>query len=137
MQRVLREEARACPLYELPVAMESNRNCSLCGECVKFCHQDSMRLRMLRPGVELSRLKRPLTGEAFFLLALVAVAFVEVIRTTRLHRFPRCCPARRAYSSSLARRRGSGMLPPFSGYGSPARRMGGAWAAPHSRREHY
>ena len=83
-QRVLREEAGACPLYELPMAMESNRNCNLCGQCVKFCHQDSMHLGMLHPGVELSRLKRPLTGEAFFLVALLAVAFVEVIQTTRV-----------------------------------------------------
>ena len=83
-QRVLREELKACPLFQVPTAMESNRNCNLCGNCVKYCQYGSMRLTPLNPVGEIGRLQRPVNGEAFFALILVAIAFVEAIQTTRL-----------------------------------------------------
>lgn len=83
-RRVLREEMKSCPLFELPMAMDTNRYCNLCGNCVKFCQHDAMRLTLLHPGKELWQLKRPITGEAFFALTLIAIAFVEAIQTTRL-----------------------------------------------------
>jgi ferredoxin len=66
------------------MAMDTNRNCNLCGGCVKFCQHGALRLTLRRPGAELWQLKRPLTGEALFVLTLMAIAFVEVMQTTQL-----------------------------------------------------
>ncbi|MBF8267630.1 MAG: hypothetical protein HW388_1138 [Dehalococcoidia bacterium] len=83
-RQVLQAEMKVCPLFELPTTLETNRNCNLCGNCVKSCQYGAMRLTLLHPGRELAQVKRPLTGEVFFALTLVAIAFVEAIQTTRL-----------------------------------------------------
>lgn len=83
-KELLRQEAQRCPLYELPMAMDTNRHCNLCGECVKGCHLGSLRLLFRLPGHELWQLKRPVLGEALFAVILVGVALVEASQTTRL-----------------------------------------------------
>lgn len=84
-RQVLQGEMKRCPLYELPMAVDTNRNCNLCGECVKYCPHDSMRLSLRLPGKDLWQLKRPDAGEAVFILAFLGVAFIEAIQTTRLY----------------------------------------------------
>lgn len=83
-KQTLQGEMERCPLYELPMAMDTNRHCNLCGECVKGCHLGSMQLLVRPPGSELWQLKRPLLAEAVFAVILTGVALVEASQTTQL-----------------------------------------------------
>ena len=74
-----------CPMFELPRALDSNRNCNLCGQCVKHCPQQSMRLLLRRPVAELWQRWQPIRGEAIFVMVLMAVVFLEVVRMTPLY----------------------------------------------------
>ena len=83
-RHVLQDEMKGCPLYELPMALDTNRNCNLCGQCVKYCPHGSLQLSVLDPSREMSRMKRPRLGEAIFIMTLMGIAFVEVLQTTQL-----------------------------------------------------
>ncbi|MBI4299572.1 MAG: 4Fe-4S binding protein [Chloroflexi bacterium] len=83
--QLLKQEYRECPMHELPMSLDTNRNCNLCARCVKSCRNSSMRLATKAPGREIWALRRPIRGEALFILALVAIAFVEVVQTTRIY----------------------------------------------------
>ncbi len=74
-----------CPMFEFPRVMDSNRNCNLCGKCVKHCPQQSMRLLLRRPVAELWQRWQPIKGEAFFIMVLMALALFEVVRMTPLY----------------------------------------------------
>ncbi len=73
-----------CPMFEHPASLDSNRNCNLCGECVKHCSQQSMRLRLRFPVTELWQHWQPNRGEAMFIMVLMALVFFEVVRMTPL-----------------------------------------------------
>ncbi len=75
----------SCPMFESPRLMDSSRHCNLCGECVKHCSRQSMRLLVRRPGAGLWQRWQPTRGEVFFIMVLVALVFFEVIRMTRLY----------------------------------------------------
>lgn len=79
------EQTNGCPMFELPRAMDSNRHCNLCGECVKHCPQQSTRLLLRRPFTELWQRWQPIKGEALFVMALMALVFFEVARMTPLY----------------------------------------------------
>ena len=78
-------QIESCPMFEFPGVMDSNRNCNLCGQCVKHCPQQSMRLLLRRPVTELWQGWQPIKGEAFFIMVLMALVFFEVIRLTQLY----------------------------------------------------
>ncbi len=71
-----------CPLYEFPQTMDSNRNCNLCGECVKVCPQDAVRLSLRPPGRELWQLRKPLLAEAILGVVMVALVYLQTIDMT-------------------------------------------------------
>lgn len=75
----------ACPLFEVPSALDGNRDCNLCGACVRRCPHESMRLRLRNPFAELWQRRRLVRGEGFFVMALMAVVFLEVVRMTPLY----------------------------------------------------
>ena len=81
----VRGQMKGCPMFESPGALDSNRNCNLCGECVKHCPQQSMHLLLRRPVTELWQRWQPTKGEAFFVMVLMALVFFEVIRMTSLY----------------------------------------------------
>ncbi len=78
-------QIEGCPMFEFPGALDSNRNCNLCGECVKHCPHQSMRLQLRRPVTELWQRWQPIRGEAIFVMALMALVFFEVVRMTPLY----------------------------------------------------
>ena len=90
-RKVCREECNLtgciedCPMFEIPRALDSNRNCNLCGKCVRHCPQQSMRLLLRRPVTELWQRWQPIRGEAIFIMALMALVFFEVVRMTPLY----------------------------------------------------
>ena len=66
-----------CPLYQYVRTMDTNRNCNLCGECVKTCAWDVVEVRARPPGRELWQLRTPLFGEALLVMFLVGIVFMQ------------------------------------------------------------
>lgn len=58
-----------CPMFEGPFALRSNRNCVLCGNCVKVCPNRSPVLNLRLPGYELWTTHVP--DQAFAVLVMV------------------------------------------------------------------
>ncbi len=81
----VRGQIEGCPMFEFPRALDSNRNCNLCGKCVKHCPQQSMHLLLRRPVTELWQRWQPTKGEAVFIMILMALVFFEVVRMTPLY----------------------------------------------------
>ncbi len=76
------EKVEGCPFYQFPAAMDSNRNCSLCANCLKSCPSGATDLYLRAPGRELWSLRRPLAGEGFLAVVLVAVVYLQTINMT-------------------------------------------------------
>ena len=69
--------AAACPLYEVPRTMDSNRDCNLCGNCVKSCPHGSLRLELRKPTLEFWKVRKPRLDVAFLAVVLVGVVIVQ------------------------------------------------------------
>jgi len=80
-----RDGARGCPVFEYTRAMATNENCVWCGECMSTCPQASPRLSLRSPVAEVSAARAAERGTALFVLALIALVFVEVWRMTPLY----------------------------------------------------
>ena len=48
-----------CPMFEGPFSLSSNRNCVLCGTCIKICPNQSPVLNLRLPSYELWTIRRP------------------------------------------------------------------------------
>jgi len=82
---ILRQERRDCPLMVLPMALEDNRHCNLCGECVKGCSKGALRLRLRLPGSDLWRLRRVRPSETALALLILSLALTEALQMTPLY----------------------------------------------------
>jgi polyferredoxin len=71
------ERAAACPLYEVPRTMDSNRDCNMCGNCVKSCPHGSLRLEVRKPTSEFWNIRKPRLDVAFLAIVLVGVVIVQ------------------------------------------------------------
>jgi polyferredoxin len=69
--------AAACPLYETPRTMDSNRDCNMCGNCVKSCPHGSLRLEVRKPTSEFWNIRKPRLDVAFLAIVLVGVVIVQ------------------------------------------------------------
>jgi len=69
--------AAACPLYEVPRTMDSNRDCNMCGNCVKSCPHGSLRLEVHKPTSEFWSIRKPRLDVAFLAIVLVGVVIVQ------------------------------------------------------------
>jgi polyferredoxin len=69
--------AAACPLYEVPRTMDSNRDCNMCGNCVKSCPHGSLRLEVRKPTSEFWNIRKPRLDVAFLAIVLVGVVIVQ------------------------------------------------------------
>jgi len=69
--------AAACPLYEVPRTMDSNRDCNMCGNCVKSCPHGSLRLEARKPTSEFWNIRKPRLDVAFLAIVLVGVVIVQ------------------------------------------------------------
>ena len=69
--------AEACPMFEVPRTMSSNRDCNMCGNCVKSCPHGSLRLELRRPTLEFWKIRKPRLDVAFLAIVLVGVVIVQ------------------------------------------------------------
>jgi len=60
-----------CPMFEGPFSLSSNRNCVLCGSCIKTCPNQSPVLNVRLPGYDLWTVRRAEPGIAMVGLALM------------------------------------------------------------------
>lgn len=65
-----------CPYFNLPVKLETNTLCSMCGECLRTCDRDNVAFYVRPPGVDLLNTHGRRLDEAFNGLMMLAAAFV-------------------------------------------------------------
>ncbi|MHB1652887.1 MAG: 4Fe-4S binding protein [Desulfitobacteriaceae bacterium] len=73
------EKAAGCPMFEFPMTMENNANCNLCGNCIKSCPHDSIRLSPRIPTSEFWSMTRARFEESFLAIVIVGIVFVQNI----------------------------------------------------------
>ncbi|MBI5956672.1 MAG: 4Fe-4S binding protein [Chloroflexi bacterium] len=72
----------SCPLYEFPQTMDSNRNCNLCGNCLKSCQHGAIALAPRPPGQELWLFRHSLVAESTLAVLMVALVYLQTIDMT-------------------------------------------------------
>jgi hypothetical protein len=70
-----RLDARSCPSLLNPPRLDSNRDCLVCGQCLKACAPDNLRL-LLRAPFAASDAREPLASWPVTLFVMVASGFV-------------------------------------------------------------
>lgn len=73
------EKADGCPMFEFPRAMETNAECNFCGNCVKNCPNDSIKVYPRVPTKELWFIRKPKLPEAFLAVVIMGIVFVQNI----------------------------------------------------------
>jgi ferredoxin len=71
------ERAAACPMFETPRTMDSNRECTLCGNCIKSCPHGSISLELRKPTSEFWNIRNPRIDVSFLAIVLVGVVIVQ------------------------------------------------------------
>ena len=65
------EHAEGCPFSQVVATLHSNQFCKICGNCVKNCSQDAIKLNLRIPGYELGEVRYVRTGTGFLVLGLI------------------------------------------------------------------
>lgn len=73
------ETVDGCPMFEFPKTMHTSANCNLCGNCVKSCPNDSIRMVPRVPTKELWFINKPKFDEAFLSIVIMGIVFVQNI----------------------------------------------------------
>lgn len=73
------DKAEGCPMFQFPRTMDSSAECNICGNCVKNCPNDSIRLSMRVPTQELWGLKNPKLEHASLAAVIMGIVFVQNI----------------------------------------------------------
>ena len=71
------EKSPACPLFQFPRTMDSNANCTLCGNCVKNCPNDAITLTLRPPTKELWFVRTPKIEESFLAMAIMGIVLIQ------------------------------------------------------------
>jgi len=73
------DKAPGCPMFEFPRTMDDNAKCNLCGNCIKSCPNDSIRLSARVPSKELWFIKKPKFEESFLAVIIMGIVLVQNI----------------------------------------------------------
>lgn len=73
------KKAAGCPMFEFPRVMETNAECNFCGNCVKNCPNDSIKVYPRVPTKELWFIRKPKLPEAFLAVVIMGIVFVQNI----------------------------------------------------------
>jgi ferredoxin len=66
-------------MFVFPRTMDSNADCNLCGNCVKSCPNDSIRITTRMPSEELWFVRKPQLPVAFLASVIMGIVFVQNI----------------------------------------------------------
>lgn len=73
------EKAEGCPMFQYVRTMDSSAECNICGNCVKNCPNDSIRLSLRVPTKEIWGLKNPKLEHASLAAVIMGIVFVQNI----------------------------------------------------------
>jgi ferredoxin len=73
------EKAEGCPMFQFVRTMDSSADCNLCGNCVKSCPNNSIRISPRVPTAELWGIKKPKIEHAFLAAVIMGIVFVQNI----------------------------------------------------------
>ncbi len=68
-----------CPYFNMPMKLETNTLCSMCGECLRTCDRNNVAFYLRAPGKDLLETRGRRLDEAFNGLMMLAAAFVYSI----------------------------------------------------------
>ena len=69
------DEAAGCPMFRHPFLVDNNRDCILCGQCVKNCKLNSIHLNLRLAPQELWNQQSPRLEDSFLVVSLAAIFF--------------------------------------------------------------
>jgi transcriptional regulator with AAA-type ATPase domain/polyferredoxin len=69
----------ACPMLEKPLAIDNNRNCNLCMNCVKACPHNAMHLHLRPLGAEIWEQRKPVLAAGVLAILLVGTMVVHAL----------------------------------------------------------
>ena len=72
-------EKPGCPMFRHPYLVDNNRDCILCGECIKKCQNRSILLNLRLAPQELWNLQTPRRADSFLIVSLGAIFFPFVL----------------------------------------------------------
>jgi ferredoxin len=73
------EKVEGCPMFQFVKTMDSTADCNLCGNCVKTCPNNSIRISPRVPTSELWGIKNPKLEHAFLAAVIMGIVFVQNI----------------------------------------------------------
>jgi ferredoxin len=68
-------EHEGCPMSRHPFLVDNNRDCTLCGNCIKNCPHDSIQVNLRIAPLELWHIQSPRVADSFLVVALSAIFF--------------------------------------------------------------
>ncbi|MDT8718622.1 4Fe-4S binding protein [Clostridium sp. 19966] len=78
------DKAPGCPMFEFPKTMESNSNCNICGNCVKNCPNNSIKISFRKPTQELWFIRKPQLEVSFLAVVIMGIVFVQNVTMLKI-----------------------------------------------------
>lgn len=78
------DAAAGCPMFEFPKTMDTSAECNLCGNCVKNCPNNSIRITPRPATKELWDIKKPKLEVAFLSVVIMGIVFVQNITMLKI-----------------------------------------------------
>ncbi len=69
------ETAAGCPMFRHPFLVDNNRDCILCGQCIKNCQLNSIHLNLRLAPQELWNQQSPRLEDSFLVVSLAAIFY--------------------------------------------------------------
>lgn len=69
------DHAAGCPMFRHPFLVDNNRDCILCGQCVKNCRLNSIHLNLRLAPQELWNQQAPRLADSFLVISLAAIFY--------------------------------------------------------------
>ena len=77
-----RENLPGCPFHQVPRIMDTNRYCSTCGNCLKACPNDAIRIHLRWPSQEFFTQKKEMLENSLISVAAVGVVAFQLFVMT-------------------------------------------------------
>jgi hypothetical protein len=74
-------EKEGCPMFRHPFMVDNNRDCIVCGRCIKHCSKHSVHLNVRMAPQELWDIEAPRRPDSFLIVSLGAIFFLFALHT--------------------------------------------------------